>query len=304
MALLPAVILLMLGLGGELLASPADEEFTSAEHLTASGAFAESVAHWKKADKLFEKAKNPAAQVETEIHLAAAYYALGQTRLATDTLTHAQEIAPPGDLKHRAQIKAALGAIYTLATPAAKDHSVHEHMSAHEDMAEALLKESIKLACAAKDPHVEAVALNNLGNLYSYRNKLDEAVKAYKAAMELASNGHDAELASKACANLARSAVDSGDYENAETWAGKAVEKASRLQNSHEKAYQLLSAGQTFNQIFVAAPEHDNDLRLRAFESFQKASAVAEAIGDKRALTYACGYEGELYEAEKNMTQR
>jgi len=210
-------------------------------------------------------------------------------------LTHAQEIASPADLKHRARIKAALGAIYILATPTAMQHSVHEHMSGHEDVAEATLKESIKLARAAKDPHIEAVALNNLANLYSYRNEPDKAVKEYKAAMDLASNTHDRELASQACANLARSAVNSGDYENAETWAEEAVEKASKLQNSHDKAYQLLSAGQTFNQIFMA----DNELRLSAFETFQKAAAVAEAIGDKRALSYACGYEGELYEAEK-----
>src|SRR5262249_49900960 len=238
-------------------------------------------------------------QVETEIHLAATYHALGQTRLAIDTLTHAQEIALPADLKHRSQIKAALGAIYTLATPATKEHTVHEHMSGHEDMAEALLKKRIKLARAAKDPHVEVVALNNLGNLYSYRNKLQDAVKEYQAAMELAWRSHDQELASQACANLARSAVDSGDFENAETWADEAVAKAAKLPNSHDKAYQLLSAGQTFNQIFMAAPDHDNHLRRRAFEAYQKAASVAEAIGDKRAVSYACGYEGELYETEK-----
>jgi CHAT domain-containing protein len=299
MTLRVVVILLTLALGSTAKATSADEEFTSAEHLTANGAFAESVAHWKKADTLFEKAKNPSGQVETEVRLAAAYHALGQTRMAIDTLTHAQEIVPQGDLKHRAQIKAALGAIYTLAIPTPKDHSLHEHMSGHEDMAEAMLKESIKLARAAKDRRVEAVARNNLGNLYSYRNKLDDAVTEYKAAMELASKSQDSELASQACANLARAAVDSGDYENAEAWADEAVEKATKLQNSHEKAYQLLGAGQTLNQIFMAASDHDNDLRLRAFEAFQKAVAVGEAIGDKRALTYAYGYEGELYEAEK-----
>jgi CHAT domain-containing protein len=299
MTLRSALIFLIFALSGKLQATPADDEFASAEHLTATGAFAESVAHWKKADTLFKQAKNSSGQVETEIHLAAAYHALGQTRLATETLTHAQEIASPTDLKHRAQIKAALGAIYILATPGAKEHSLHEHMLGHEDMAEAILKESIKLARAAKDPHVEAVALNNLANLYSYQNKLDEAVKEYKATMELATKNHDAELASQACANLARSAADSGDYENAETWSDEAVEKASKLKASHDKAYQLLSAGQTFNQIFMGAPDHDNDLRLSAFEAYQKAAAVAEAIGDKRALSYACGYEGELYEAEK-----
>src|SRR4029077_3226218 len=125
-------------------------------------------------------------------------------------------------------------------------------------------------------------------NLYSYRQEPEEAVKNYKGAMDLASETHDRKLASQECANLARSALDSDDYENAETWAEEAVEKASKLKDSHEKAYQLLSVGQTFNQIFMAAPDHDNDLRLSAFEAYQKAAAVAEAIGDKRALSYAC----------------
>src|SRR5262249_55068734 len=82
-------------------------------------------------------------------------------------------------------------------------------------------------------------------------------------------------------------------------WANEAVNKASKLRDSHDKAYQLLSAGQTFNQIFMASPEHDNDLRLSAFHAYRKAAAVVETIGDKRALSYAWGYEGELYEAEK-----
>ena len=79
---------LRFALSGKVQASPAEDEFASAEHIAATGNFAESVAHWKKADKLFEKAKNSSSQVDTEIHLAAAYHALGQTRLAVDTLTH------------------------------------------------------------------------------------------------------------------------------------------------------------------------------------------------------------------------
>jgi CHAT domain-containing protein len=299
MASLAALLFLLFTLSGRLQAATAEDEVASAERLTATGAFAESVAHWKKADELFEKAKNISGQIETEIHLAAAYHSLGQSRLAIETLAHAAAIAPSADLKHRARIKAALGAIYILWSPGPKEHGPHEHMSGHEDMAEATLKESIKLARAANDPHVQAIALNNLGNLYSYRQEPEQAVKDYKAATDLAVETRDQELASQACANLARSAVDAGDYEKAETWADEAVEKASKLRNSHDKAYQLLSAGQTFNQIFMAAPNHDNDLRLRAFEAYQKAAVVAELIGDKRALSYACGYQGELYEAEK-----
>jgi CHAT domain-containing protein len=282
---------------GEVRAAPADEEFSKATHLTAAGAFEDSVAHWKKAEALFEQAKNFPVQVETEIHLAAAYHALGQSRLATETLMRAQDLASLKDQKHLAQIKAGLGAIFILTPPPVKDHSLHGQMSEHEDMAEAVLKESIKLSRAAKDRHTEAVARNNLGNLYSYRNRRGDAVREYQAANDLATS--DPALASKASANLARSAVDSGEYDNAKTWAGRVVEKASRLPDSHDKAYQLIGAGRTFNAIFLAAPDHDNNLRLRAFKAFQKAAVVGEAIGDKRALSYALGYEGELYEGEK-----
>jgi CHAT domain-containing protein len=283
---------------GELrAASSAEEEFSRATRLAAAGAFEDSVAHWKKAEALFEEAKNFPGQVETEIQLAAAYHALGQIRLATETLMHAQELASLKDQKHLARIKAGLGAIYILTPPPVKDHSLHGKMPEREDVAEATLKKSIKLSRAAKDRHTEALARNNLGNLYSYRKRRDDAVREYKAANDLATA--DPALAAKACANLARSAVDSGNYDEAKTWAARVVEKASKLPDSHDKAYQLLGAGRTFNAIFLGAPDHDNALRLRAFKAFQKAAATAEAIGDKRALSYALGYEGELYEGEK-----
>jgi len=282
---------------GELRAATASEEFSEAARLAAAGAFADSVTHWKKAEALFEEARNFPDQVETEIHLAAAYHALGQTRLATETLLRAQDLALVKDQKHLAQIKAGLGAIYILTSPPIKDHSLHGQMSEHENVAEATLKESVNLSRAAKDRHTEAVARNNLGNLYSYQDRHGDAVKEYKAANELATA--DPALASQACGNLARSAVDAGEYDDAKTWAGRVVEKAAKLADSHDKAYQLLGAGRTFNAIFLAALDHDNDLRLRAFKAFQKAAAAAEAIGDKRALSYALGYEGELYEGEK-----
>ena len=113
---------------GGLSASPAEEEFAQAAHLTSIGAFEDSVPHWKKARALFKDAKDSAHQVEAAIHLASAYYALGQTRLAADTLVAAQNLVLPNDKKHLAEIKAALGAIYTLAVPSMKEHAHHGKM--------------------------------------------------------------------------------------------------------------------------------------------------------------------------------
>ena len=156
-------------------ASPAEDEFAQAAHLTSIGAFEDSVAHWKKAEQLFEQAKDPSRQADTAIRLASAYYTLGQTRLALVTLGQAQDLVSPEDKKHLAEIKAALGGIYILAPPPMKDHAMHGQMAEEEDIAETTLKESIKLARAAKDARVEAIARINLGNLYSYRKEHDKA---------------------------------------------------------------------------------------------------------------------------------
>src|SRR5207302_9454793 len=129
---------------GELQAASADDELREAERLASKGAFEESISHCKTAAVLLEQAKNPSAQAEALIRLAAAYHALGQTRLALETLTHANDLARE-DQKQLAEIKAALGAIYILSPPAITDHSQHGQMHEHEDIAEETLKESSKL---------------------------------------------------------------------------------------------------------------------------------------------------------------
>src|SRR5437016_3989415 len=97
---------------GEIHASSADEHFAKASDLAANGAFEDSVMHWKTAEALFAQAQNTSRQIDTQVRLAAAYYSLGQTRLAAETLAHAERLTSPADEKHLAKIKAALGAIY------------------------------------------------------------------------------------------------------------------------------------------------------------------------------------------------
>jgi CHAT domain-containing protein len=285
-----------------LQASSADQEVSQARALASKGAFEDAISHWKTAVTVSEREKDSLAQADAEIGLAAAYQAMGQVRLAGAALVSARRLASD-DVKRLARIKSALGALYILSPAPADEHSQHGGSHQQEDPAESVLQEGIRLARDAKDSQIEAQALNNLGNFYSYRHRFAEADKAYATAMGLAGKSGDKQLESQIAANRARSSIASNDYENAARWSGFVVEHASRLPNSHEKAYQLLSAGRTYREIFRQAPDHDNSFRLRAFEAFQKAAAIAEAIGDKRALSYACGYEGELYREEKKLDE-
>jgi CHAT domain-containing protein len=57
--------------------------------------------------------------------------------------------------------------------------------------------------------------------------------------------------------------------------------------------------GQLLQQLFIAAPEHNNALRARAFRLDENAARIAEKTGDLRAQAFAFGHEGSLYEFEK-----
>ena len=86
-ALASSAVALSLNIGSELRAASAEDEIAEAQRYASKGAFEDSVAHWKKAETLFEQAKNSSGQVDAQIRLAAAYHALGQTNLASETLS-------------------------------------------------------------------------------------------------------------------------------------------------------------------------------------------------------------------------
>jgi CHAT domain-containing protein len=279
-------------------ATPGQSEFAEADRLASRGAFEESVQHWKNADSLFEQERNSSGQCEAKIRLAAAYNALGRTNLAVERLRVVEAAAAEkADVKHVAAAKVALGAIYILSTPPIQMKMNHGAMS--EGDAEANLKEGLKLARSVRDSHLEAVALQNLANLHSYQKQFEVAKQEYRSAKSLAETSRDEDFSSQLCANLAHACTKAGDYLEAEASADQAISTASKSPDSHSKVYNLLSAGRTLIELFEAAPRHDNDLRLRAFKTFQQAASCSERIADKRGLSYALGYQGELYEQEK-----
>src|SRR5438552_1995746 len=222
----------------------AEDEFAKAKQLIATGAFEESVAHWKDAATQFDQAGDWNGKCEAEIQLAAAYNALGQTNLAIERLRVVEAAAAEkADVKHVAAAKVALGAIYILSSPRMQMNMDHGAMS--EGDAEANLKEGLKLARSVRDSHLEAVALNNLANLHNYQKQFDVAKQEYRSAKSVAETSRDKDLSSQVCANLAYACTKAGDYEEAEASADQAISTASKSPDSHSKVYNLLGAGRT-----------------------------------------------------------
>src|SRR5207248_9800033 len=98
--------------GGEAKAVSAEDDFAKAKQLIASGAFEESIAHWKDAAAQFQQGGNWKGRCEAEIQLAAAYNPLERTNLAIERLRVAEAVAAEkSDIKHIEAAKVALDTI-------------------------------------------------------------------------------------------------------------------------------------------------------------------------------------------------
>ncbi len=260
----------------------AEAAMATGDELSGRGQFQEAVARWKEAESAFARAKDTDGEIRALLRQAGACQSLGQHRLALSALSSAQSLAGNSGGGHaEAEIKAARGAISIFAREA--------------DQAEPLLRESLKAARTARDPALTATILNDLGILLSAQGRTQEALAAF--AQAIGEGGP--ELIATARRNMADAAFAAGDFAGAEKFAAQAVKSASGLTDGHRKAFLLIGVAQLLQQIFVAAPEHNNALRAQAFRLDQDAARIAEKAGDLRALAFALGNQAALYEFEK-----
>ena len=267
----------------------APQAFHDAQALVQAGNFAASLPKWKEALDAYAHDKNVPGQLQAAIRLADAYRALGQDRLALATLESIKPLsAQAGDPRTDAIIQTSLGALLTLSTDT--------------DDAEGCLNKGVALAAKSGDTHVMAVALNNLANLHAYQTKDEEAAAEYQRAFALAEKSHAAALAVKIAANAASACVRNSDWPGAEKWAGTVIDRSEQLPDDHAKAYSMVSTGRTYQEIFTQSGNKNDKLRVKALDAYRRAANLAQKINDPRVLSYALGYQAQLYEMQKNFS--
>jgi CHAT domain-containing protein/Tfp pilus assembly protein PilF len=249
------------------------------------GAFEQAVLDWKEAARLFEKEGKPNKQREALSLLSQAYQYLGQYNEALKVLKSALILAEKsGDRMQIASVLGNLGNLHiTLGPP---------------DKAFQYLNESLSVAKELGDSGLSAAVLNNLGNLFITQKKYNEALGAYLESMTLAKKSSNELLAARALTNAAAASVQKGQFKDSKALLERAFDETRKLDHSHDKAYGLINIGLTYLSLRPHLPEH-KDLYLLSSHALNEALAVAETIGDLRAVSYACGYLGTLLEDQK-----
>ncbi len=250
------------------------------------GDFEQAALNWQDAARGYQQVKQPNGEIDALTRLAQAYQSMGQYNQALQSLNSAlARVRQTSDDPRIASILGSVGSLYLSAGSL--------------DSASPALEEGLKVARRIDDKTVSAVILNNLGNLKTAQKQYPEAMAAYRESIESARATHNAPLAVRAITNAATMSLQSGRYQEAKDFFDQAVEEMMALEPSHEKAYGLITAGLAYQKLSLHFPDAKDALHLKAGGLFARAAALADAIDDARAASYAWGYLGALYETEQ-----
>lgn len=248
-----------------------------------AGAFAEALGHWNAAASAYQAAGNSEGSLTALMRAAEADLALGRNPDALDKLRQALALAQRlGNQSLLAAVENSLGNGYLLA--------------GRRPEAEPLLLSSVERARKARSMQTAASALNNLGNLRAAEGRFDDAGLVYREAQQSAETAGNKTLALRAAGNRARSLIDAGRYGDAAALLRTLDGEMRALEQTHDKAFGLINLGRLYARILAAGVTPAGEWSKRSYAALTDGLAVAEAINDARARSYALGYLGELYE--------
>jgi tetratricopeptide (TPR) repeat protein len=266
--------------------APAEASMAQGWSAWQRGAFEEAVRSWLDAAQRYEHAGQPRDQSVALTQLARAYQALGHYHKAVQGLSSAFELAQKaGDRVQTATVLESLGGTY--------------FVTGSLDAAQQALQDGLRLAREIGHAALIAALLNDLGNVFTSQDTYAEALEAYGESVRVAEQHHDRALAVRASTNAAMTSNQQGQYQAARTQLDRAWAQMQGVPPSHDKASSFITIGLAYASLSAALSEDETHLTLRAAEALNAAAHLARTLNDQRALSYALGHLGALYEEEQ-----
>ena len=245
-----------------------------------------AILEWKLAVAKYRLAGEPLQASKLLARMAEAYLALGQTGTAIEHLTEGLKLAESaGDKEWVARLSIQIGGTHL------------QNKSTKE--AQQYLEKGLEISRSLQRTDIEAVALNNLGNLYFFQGKYQQSIEQYTESERLAHETGQYELSVRALLNHSHALVKLEQYQSAHKKLAQALEVVKQVPVSHNKAYLLIRLARANTQLAGHLKSHISTLTAAAYQAYNDAAKIAESINDWRAASYAYGYMGHLYEEAK-----
>jgi CHAT domain-containing protein len=249
------------------------------------GSFDQALAAWKQAAQLYEQTGKVREQSQALVQAAQASESMGQVTQSLQQLEVALALAQQTqDRVWTATVLENLGRTYLAARK--------------PDESRQFLTQALEMATAEGTPRLIAAIHNDLGLAQVSRHQDADALASFTASAQGAMAARDRALAVRAQVNAARVALKLNQPDAARNWLDQALDGLKDFEPSHDKATGMIQVGLGYQQLLPAMPAMHAPLLLRTAGVFVESATVAEKIGDRRALSYAEGYLGHLYETE------
>ncbi len=249
------------------------------------GAFEKAVSRLEAAAQQFADTGKQKEQAEALEGEAEAYQALGRYRKALDSLNMALSLVERlNEPKLTALILGRMGN--------------SAFFLGHTDKAWEQLHQGMGIARELKNPETMAVLTTCMAKLHEMQGHYGQAVLRYEESLQSAESLGDPRLSAGIMADAASACILNGDLKKAQKLLSQSFEGYLKLPASHQKSYDLILIGRSYDKLSSLLPGQKAPLRKEAYRALQEAAVTAESIGDRRALSYAYGYTGGLYESE------
>lgn len=255
------------------------------------GAFSTALSHWKQAVEFYKRSGNVPAQVEALVLSSQASFGLGQSKQALQSLELALGLAQKsGDPLVEAPILGHLGRAYLTMRqlPQASEFLQQASALAHKQDASPLL----------------ATTLNDLGILLVLQQQDQKALDAFQESVSHAQNAGLLLLAATARTNAARAWLRLKQATTSRLTLDAALDQLQNVTpQSRQTALGLIGIALVYQRLLTHLPQEHDALVLRTAGILQEAATIAERQSDKRTLSYALGYLGQLYETSFRMDE-
>ncbi|MCP4353634.1 MAG: CHAT domain-containing protein [Desulfobacterales bacterium] len=171
-------------------------------------------------------------------------------------------------------------------------------------LAKIYLQKGLEQAHLAENPHVLAIALNNMGNFLTSERDYDEAMATYEESLESADLVHELSLKSKTMINIILTRLEDGNnyYDDILKIFNNAYREIKNSPDSHDKAFNLISLSLLIRKTGKEFDKSDY-LRPYAREWLKHAKKIAKSLEDTPVLSYTHGYLGQLHEDEERHSE-
>ena len=284
---------------GPMVHSPvvqADESQTNEDQVTlgkqyfVQGHFAQAAQAWEQAARGFEAEDMQNEQAQALLYLAESLYNLGQYRRAGVTLQLANRLA--SEVNNGALAATILGRLGNVAFALGLEQEAEQYLTT-----------ALTQARTLEDSALVASLLNDRGNVLAMQKRYSEALGSFTESTVLAEAINRPSLAVTALINAAWSSLLEGQLTASKDRLDLAFTQVKILEDSHEKARELLSIGLAYDHLRQVLQRSNQKLVSQSAKAFQISAEMAHRLKDHRTASYGWGHLGHLYETEGRLEE-